>query len=148
MNPSRFAGGFSKTPWTHPWGLSHKIPLVRVSKRLQRSAFVAASASLLFRKNAIRWDCQGRAGRVFSKPHKRDLVRQSPGMGSRRLLNTLPVRTGGSLTKLRLQLLECSHGSAVQRRSEEHTSELQSRGHLVCRLLLEKKKQIHSSLPN
>src|SRR5690625_159283 len=28
-------------------------------------------------------------------------------------------------------------------RSEEHTSELQSRGHLVCRLLLEKKKQPH-----
>src|SRR5690625_3468732 len=26
-------------------------------------------------------------------------------------------------------------------RSEEHTSELQSRGHLVCRLLLEQKKQ-------
>src|SRR5690625_5514547 len=31
-------------------------------------------------------------------------------------------------------------------RSEEHTSELQSRGHLVCRLLLEKKKRIHSSI--
>src|SRR5690625_5780827 len=29
----------------------------------------------------------------------------------------------------------------VRLRSEEHTSELQSRGHLVCRLLLEKKKQ-------
>src|SRR5439155_23232471 len=28
-------------------------------------------------------------------------------------------------------------------RSEEHTSELQSRGHLVCRLLLEKKKKKH-----
>src|SRR5690625_6143709 len=28
----------------------------------------------------------------------------------------------------------------VVNRSEEHTSELQSRGHLVCRLLLEKKK--------
>src|SRR5437660_3676350 len=27
-------------------------------------------------------------------------------------------------------------------RSEEHTSELQSRGHLVCRLLLEKKKNL------
>src|SRR5690625_5385178 len=26
----------------------------------------------------------------------------------------------------------------LQKRSEEHTSELQSRGHLVCRLLLEK----------
>src|SRR5437660_9662923 len=29
-------------------------------------------------------------------------------------------------------------------RSEEHTSELQSRGHLVCRLLLEKKKNINN----
>src|SRR5439155_7066898 len=34
-------------------------------------------------------------------------------------------------------------GSApsARARSEEHTSELQSRGHLVCRLLLEKKKR-------
>src|SRR5690625_1185303 len=31
-------------------------------------------------------------------------------------------------------------GLSGRRRSEEHTSELQSRGHLVCRLLLEKKK--------
>src|SRR5437660_4424517 len=31
-------------------------------------------------------------------------------------------------------------------RSEEHTSELQSRGHLVCRLLLEKKKKITKTL--
>src|SRR5437870_9087094 len=30
---------------------------------------------------------------------------------------------------------------AVEDRSEEHTSELQSRGHLVCRLLLEKKNE-------
>src|SRR5690625_6280088 len=30
--------------------------------------------------------------------------------------------------------------SSTDGRSEEHTSELQSRGHLVCRLLLEKKK--------
>src|SRR5690625_5668666 len=32
-------------------------------------------------------------------------------------------------------------GISRRRRSEEHTSELQSRGQLVCRLLLEKKKQ-------
>src|SRR5690625_6346817 len=31
-------------------------------------------------------------------------------------------------------------GREGSERSEEHTSELQSRGHLVCRLLLEKKK--------
>src|SRR3712207_8562547 len=32
-------------------------------------------------------------------------------------------------------------------RSEEHTSELQSRQYLVCRLLLEKKKQYSTTLP-
>src|SRR2546422_2094753 len=40
-------------------------------------------------------------------------------------------------------------GSRVRRRSEEHTSELQSRLHLVCRLLLEKKKTaIRTVVPN
>src|SRR2546429_4324171 len=40
-----------------------------------------------------------------------------------------------------------SRGSgAAHGRSEEHTSELQSRLHLVCRLLLEKKKKIPFSL--
>src|SRR2546422_4618902 len=34
--------------------------------------------------------------------------------------------------------------SATHLRSEEHTSELQSRLHLVCRLLLEKKKESRS----
>src|SRR5690554_7680619 len=34
---------------------------------------------------------------------------------------------------------------AAQPRSEEHTSELQSRPHLVCRLLLEKKKSTQAS---
>src|SRR3712207_7137917 len=33
-------------------------------------------------------------------------------------------------------------------RSEEHTSELQSRQYLVCRLLLEKKKKIKTSTPH
>src|SRR2546422_3521845 len=35
-------------------------------------------------------------------------------------------------------------GGGPQDRSEEHTSELQSRLHLVCRLLLEKKKKKRS----
>src|SRR5439155_3995715 len=41
----------------------------------------------------------------------------------------------GSVVNGQLHGLTCKRG-----RSEEHTSELQSRGHLVCRLLLEKKK--------
>src|SRR5258706_2679842 len=36
-------------------------------------------------------------------------------------------------------------GSSMQKRSEEHTSELQSLTNLVCRLLLEKKQNIRSS---
>src|SRR5260221_14517365 len=38
-------------------------------------------------------------------------------------------------------------GVGVRRRSEEHTSELQSHSDLVCRLLLEKKKKIKVNLP-
>src|SRR5439155_26194762 len=39
-------------------------------------------------------------------------------------------------------------GRAQDLRSEEHTSELQSRGHLVCRLLLEKKNiHDHHTIP-
>src|SRR3989442_5765383 len=39
-----------------------------------------------------------------------------------------------------LPLQSADFGDVHARRSEEHTSELQSRPHLVCRLLLEKKK--------
>src|SRR2546422_8312688 len=40
-------------------------------------------------------------------------------------------------------LFAIAMGGLVGARSEEHTSELQSRLHLVCRLLLEKKKITH-----
>src|SRR2546422_8040489 len=39
------------------------------------------------------------------------------------------------------------YGNSSVGRSEEHTSELQSRLHLVCRLLLEKKKKKHTERP-
>src|SRR2546428_6705152 len=42
---------------------------------------------------------------------------------------------------------EDGHVVREQPRSEEHTSELQSRSDLVCRLLLEKKKKITQDLP-
>src|SRR6267143_7222933 len=42
----------------------------------------------------------------------------------------------GTTTQLMIDLGDVMHG-----RSEEHTSELQSQFHLVCRLLLEKKKK-------
>src|SRR5690606_42041580 len=44
-------------------------------------------------------------------------------------------------TRLVLHARENRHTRGRQSRSEEHTSELQSRENLVCRLLLEKKKE-------
>src|SRR5690625_6325765 len=43
-------------------------------------------------------------------------------------------------------LTSCASSARIAPRSEEHTSELQSRGHLVCRLLLEK-QNIHTPYP-
>src|SRR5437870_4989389 len=51
------------------------------------------------------------------------------------------LRHGGEGGVLPLLAVEPRVGEDLVARSEEHTSELQSRGHLVCRLLLEKKKK-------
>src|SRR5439155_3998521 len=56
--------------------------------------------------------------------------------------------SGGFLQRIKIGALHVLDDRKLERlaigcfeRSEEHTSELQSRGHLVCRLLLEKKKK-------
>src|SRR5207253_9526974 len=60
---------------------------------------------------------------------------------------SFPIATAVSIMRLEKPHSLSNHDSTVTivpsitLRSEEHTSELQSRGHLVCRLLLEKKKQ-------
>src|SRR5437870_13503119 len=79
--------------------------------------------------------------------------------GAHRDLHSFPTRRSSDLPARTSPPRSCSHrpeitlGRFVKRRrqagwsartacrSEEHTSELQSRGHLVCRLLLEKKKK-------
>src|SRR2546422_3404684 len=48
--------------------------------------------------------------------------------------------SAGERAKRVMALLEAVGLGSYAKRSEEHTSELQSRLHLVCRLLLEKKK--------
>src|SRR3989442_2804397 len=56
------------------------------------------------------------------------------------------VDRGAASTALESSLAKCFAADAAMKvttdRSEEHTSELQSRPHLVCRLLLEKKKKV------
>src|SRR3712207_5585913 len=52
------------------------------------------------------------------------------------------VELAGAGSNSPLIMLELRHLGGASARSEEHTSELQSRQYLVCRLLLEKKKKI------
>src|SRR2546422_4485801 len=75
---------------------------------------------------------------------------RSPAWGRYRLLGaTRDDAAGEAFDKIATLLgLGNPGGPAIERlaregRSEEHTSELQSRLHLVCRLLLEKKKKKH-----
>src|SRR5215831_6970280 len=58
------------------------------------------------------------------------------------------ARGGASSTARRKAASAFSSCPAPRKRSEEHTSELQSLRHLVCRLLLEKKKKKKLADPN
>src|SRR2546422_5625869 len=68
----------------------------------------------------------------------RPLFRVRPPAGARRR----GTREAGRGPPARVRRFAPAGGRTT--RSEEHTSELQSRLHLVCRLLLEKKKKQHS----
>src|SRR5439155_21330298 len=66
---------------------------------------------------------------------------RKPGLRSRGYKAALfPYPRARRCSSLARPLEPCRLGGSPPR-SEEHTSELQSRGHLVCRLLLEKKKK-------
>src|SRR5690349_22631677 len=70
-----------------------------------------------------KWLSGGRSGDRSSLNYRVGVVGGRPGFGGS------SVRSG------------CDSAEVTTRRSEEHTSELQSRRDLVCRLLLEKKKK-------
>src|SRR2546422_7188456 len=59
-------------------------------------------------------------------------------------VKTGPLASGGIDMERALVMYLRERAVALAQRSEEHTSELQSRLHLVCRLLLEKKKKKRS----
>src|SRR3712207_8068384 len=71
------------------------------------------------------------------------LMAGRPGIGElseRRVDDQAAVRADRQPVRSRIR--EADVARIGSRRSEEHTSELQSRQYLVCRLLLEKKKHI------
>src|SRR5256884_1581023 len=84
---------------------------------------------------------------LFRSIHNGDLVSQVSGHGQ--VMRNEQIRHPQRALQLHqevgdLRLYRTIEGRKrlIQNRSEEHTSELQSRLHLVCRLLLEKKKQM------
>src|SRR3712207_7384848 len=67
------------------------------------------------------------------------------GQGPDRMPHVIAVT--GATGALGRRVVDRLAGRGDVRRSEEHTSELQSRQYLVCRLLLEKKKKEGASRP-
>src|SRR5690625_1462465 len=80
----------------------------------------------------IGWEMYGVA---FEQVFSRYIVLLLAYVGGAAIGSTVGVVAG-----LILSLADVANLYQMSLRSEEHTSELQSRGHLVCRLLLEKKK--------
>src|SRR5439155_16564938 len=81
-------------------------------------------------------------------PPERDMTPIGPFLKARRTLTAGPPRppilasSGERMPRQLAPMMRAPRRRASSTiRSEEHTSELQSRGHLVCRLLLEKKKK-------
>src|SRR3712207_6913797 len=71
----------------------------------------------------------------------RPAAAQAPAYPTRTVTIVAPFAAGGS-TDLIARLV----AQQLSARSEEHTSELQSRQYLVCRLLLEKKKHTPTTI--
>src|SRR5207253_10004608 len=87
---------------------------------------------------------------LHSFPTRRSSDLEDPGWGPRwaahpsrgpgRRRRSLSADQSEARSALHPRRRRSPNGAPGRVRSEEHTSELQSRGHLVCRLLLEKKK--------
>src|SRR5439155_15294516 len=104
-----------------------------ISSRLNPSA-------MPIRTRISKWECPSCASSSY---------RFSVTMNLRTsMIGQLPTTWAQHCRLWRVKLDHCSTSTraaalvrwSLENRSEEHTSELQSRGHLVCRLLLEKKK--------
>src|SRR5712664_4529266 len=118
---------------------------VQMPERNRKQAWLIPSARALPNPNgtAPGWDVRRGDKRIVAMP---GVPREMTYMWEHHVEPTLAA--GAVLRSRTLKLLgigeslaEEALGELVRSRSEEHTSELQSRSDLVCRLLLEKKKK-------
>jgi len=106
-------------------------------------ALLAPSDVVAAREFVSKGDALARFKQTFA-----DLAGAVDGLGDNPLPASYEVRlkptvaAGAGVDTLGTRLRQTAGVADVRYRSEEHTSELQSPDHLVCRLLLEKKKKI------
>src|SRR5207253_4218049 len=119
--------------------------LLRASAARGQARIRWDSSRISTKKPATPWwrsnlrSCSRIRGRTLMPPNGTRPPRHDSGAPSGKAKpRKLPYVWAGVLERLRRK--ESSTPKSRLIRSEEHTSELQSRGHLVCRLLLEKKK--------
>src|SRR5438309_6217497 len=89
------------------------------------------------------FSCSAAPRDLHSFPTRRSSDLCSPARGRYRRNISLPACVPARASRRRRR-----EARAGTHRSEEHTSELQSQFHLVCRLLLEKKKKIKNRCPS
>src|SRR2546422_2198989 len=85
---------------------------------------------------------------MIRRPPRSTLFPYTTLFRSRRTYSNVEVRRVGASWTTRSASAAFRVAVPPVARSEEHTSELQSRLHLVCRLLLEKKKKRNRRLPH
>src|SRR5258708_31985605 len=83
---------------------------------------------------------------MIRRPPRSTLFPYTTLFRSKAIVGQKPVITKAKKSIASFKLRQGMPIGVVEARSEEHTSELQSPDHLVCRLLLEKKKHSASKL--
>src|SRR5258708_2589227 len=118
--------------------------VVQLPETLRPALGSAAQARLFGREDVViparlrqLSDVADRATRTFEARY----VLDAGAAASAPLGSTVTLRIGGTATATATATSTSTSTSTATARSEEHTSELQSPDHLVCRLLLEKKKK-------
>src|SRR5256886_6732012 len=100
------------------------------------------------RRRHTRFDCDWSSD-VCSSDLRHVAARQPAVRGERaQALREQPaaVKLAVTVVAPRREAVQVAQRARIRRRSEEHTSELQSQSNLVCRLLLEKKKKTNLTM--
>src|SRR2546430_4590485 len=147
-NRSGLASSCFGTPGTNAANLSAGLS-TRSGTCIKRTRFTGPSTR--YRSSAASWNCSRRncsssAGMLSATSTRTESPKwrceSSPASAVRRFLISSSSRNKSLLRVTRNGSPVRSCPERAPARSEEHTSELQSQSNLVCRLLLEKKKNI------